>query len=134
MSSESVGYTVLAGYISPCHPSYLYQKLGYECSDPAACIPGSTRNHLIELGIQDDPTWMLDSYMSSTDKFIPNDQVLSDFRRRVDEHIGSHVEIGWVVGTDNFSSMYQRQLEEERMQLIVVENRDIDSKESFIAK
>lgn len=77
---------------------------------------------------------MLDSYMSSTDKFIPNDQVLSDFRRRVDEQIGSHVEIGWVVGTDNFSSMYQRQLDEERMQLIVVENRDIDSKESFIAK
>ena len=60
--------------------------------------------------------------------------MLSGFKRRVDEQIGSHIEIGWVVCTNNFSSMYQRQLEEERMQLIVVENRDIDSKESFIAK
>lgn len=51
-------HTVLGGYISPCHSSYLYGKLG------ALSIPNSTRNHLIELAIKDDPVWCLDPHMS----------------------------------------------------------------------
>ena len=73
-------YEVLGGYIAPCHPSYLYEKLGGRRS---SCIPNSTRNHLIELGIETDPTWMVDYYLQGTSEFVHNDKVLMNFRERV---------------------------------------------------
>lgn len=43
------------------------------------CLPSSTRNHLVALGVEDDPMCMLDPYMSGTETFLENDIVLNDF-------------------------------------------------------
>jgi hypothetical protein len=75
----SKSFDITGGYISPCHPWYLYQKL------PEESCPASTRNHLVKLALEDDPVWMLDTYMSSTPTFESNDLVLKAFRKRVDE-------------------------------------------------
>ena len=118
-------HDVLGGYISPCHPSYIFQKLG-----TTMCLPGSTRNHLIDLGVQDDPTWMLDPYMSSTKKFVDNTLVLKAFSQRLN---CDDKDIFWVMGTDNFwGGMVEDALSQvPNMQCIVVENRDAESAKVF---
>ena len=82
---------------------------------------------MIELGIQNDPCWMLDVYMASTSRFVQNDQILSTFQQRVKDQIGRGIEIGWVVGADNFSPPSL----EDGMHLICVENRSIESSKAF---
>lgn len=114
------GFGVIGGYVSPCHPSYLYEKLGYQRQE---AVPSSTRNKLIELALADDPCWTLDLYMASTDKFVSNDIILRTFKERVDAQIGTDIHIGWVMGTDNFSPYCAV----PGMHQIVVENRDPES-------
>ncbi len=114
-------HKVLGGFVSPCHPMYLSLKLGDDA------IPHSTRNYLIHLALVDDPLWNVDSFMSSTDDFIQNEQVLSIFYTRLLKYgkglNKTNFDVFWIVGTDNFG-MIPEELFNKNFHLVVVENRD----------
>ena len=115
---EKFGKTheLLGGYISPCHTSYLYDKL------EDLSIPNSTRNHLIFLALEDDPVWSLDQYMSLTQNFEDNHKILVDFHSRLSEFLSFSFDIFWIMGTDNFE-LIPDYLVKLGFHMVIIENR-----------
>ena len=71
-------HELVGGFISPCHASYMYDKL------KELSIQNSMRNHLIQLAIQDDEMWTLDPFMSMTEGgIISNHKILLLFHERL---------------------------------------------------
>jgi nicotinic acid mononucleotide adenylyltransferase len=119
-------HELMGGFISPCHPKYLYKKL------KELAVPNSMRNHLIEIALEENPLWVLDSYMSKTEKFISNTQVMIDFHDRLlsDKKVSDLVqkseqkkfEIFWVMGVDNFE-LIREELAVRGFHMVIVDNR-----------
>lgn len=114
----------LGGFVSPCHPMYLKMKLGENS------VPHSTRNYLIHLALVDEKRWNLDAYMSSTNDYECNEEVLLTFQKRLIKHgkgiTKFNTDIFWLVGTDNFHHLSEDLLA-KNLHLIVVENRNAES-------
>ena len=68
--------------------------------------------------------------MASTDKFVQNNTILRTFKERLATQIGPDIQIGWVMGTDNFSP----HCAVPGMHQIVVENRDPGSAKEFASR
>ncbi len=108
-------HEVLGGFISPCHASYMFDKLGEES------VPNSTRLHLIELALAEG--WALDCFMSMTEGgIITNHKVLLLFYERLQEVIEVD-NIFWIMGTDNFEIIHP-ELVERGFHMVICENRE----------
>ena len=69
--------------------------------------------------------------MSSTATFIDNHKILCDFYDRIIEtgfYNKEQFDIYWVLGTDNYNSPLNEELLNKNYRMIIVENRDEQSR------
>ena len=124
LKKKKRSHKFLGGFVSPCHPMYLRMKLGEHC------VPHSTRNYMVHLALVDEKRWSLDAYMSSTNDYESNEEVVLAFQRRLIKFAKGvtkfNTDVFWVVGTDNYHHLSD-ELRAKNVHLLVVENRNADS-------